>query len=148
MFCGNFSRSMDKKKVTVLAGYREKLEKRVVIGGFYPEGCLFLCSPEEWEKAKERLGKLSLGADTRRDIRMMLSSAVEIEMDEDGGIKIPDNLMKYADLQGEAVLAGCGEYIEIWDKDRWGVECKKMEAEVETVYESFKGNGLKPGKEV
>ena len=42
-----------------------------------------------------------------------------VQIKSPGKILISGGLKKYAGLKNEVVLAGCNNYIEIWDKEKW-----------------------------
>ncbi len=49
----------------------------------------------------------------------MQGSAVEVEIDNQDRITIPQNLRLYAELEKEILFVGQGEYIEIWAKSKF-----------------------------
>jgi len=51
--------------------------------------------------------------------RMIIGTATELDMDETGGIHIPQNLREFADLNDEVILVGQGDYFEVWSPDLW-----------------------------
>lgn len=59
---------------------------------------------------------------------------IEVEIDE-GEISIPENLRKQAGLEREVIIAGCGRYVEIWDKKRWEIECERIATMMRAFYE-------------
>ena len=50
-------------------------------------------------------------------MRMFFSGAVEVELDKQGRINIPQNLRKYANLSKECTVIGVSNRIEIWDRE-------------------------------
>jgi MraZ protein len=48
--------------------------------------------------------------------RVIVSSAVECDLDKLGRLLIPATLRKHAGLKREALFAGMGKHIELWDK--------------------------------
>ena len=72
-----------------------------------------------------------------------------MEMDKQYRILIPRHLLEWAELKGEAVLAGAGEYFELWEPGRYDSYVKDAQqthdedlAELERV-----GWGLEPEKD-
>ena len=55
--------------------------------------------------------------DARKFMRMFFSGAVEVELDKQGRINIPQNLRKYANLSKECTVIGVSNRIEIWDRE-------------------------------
>jgi MraZ protein len=51
--------------------------------------------------------------------RMILSNAYSVELDKVGRILIPQNLRQFVGFNGEAIVAGQGEYFELWTPSEW-----------------------------
>lgn len=79
--------------------------------------CLWLFSPEEWEKVRESIeGKASLFKQNSRLVsRVLCAPAVEVEFDKSGRLLVPPSLREYAGLSKDCVILGLGNYIELWD---------------------------------
>jgi len=76
----------------------------------------------------EKIGNLPLGkADARGFSRLMLSGAMEVEIDTLGRILVPDYLKEYAGLEKKVVIAGLYNHIEVWGEERWGDYKSKAE---------------------
>ena len=122
-FLGIYQYSIDaKNRLAVPAKFRQSLGKEnglVLAQGL--EGCLNLYTAQSWQKLNERLETVPLKnkMDQRAFKRMLFASACEIEFDEEGRVLIPQNLVEYANLTGDAVIIGMGEKIEIWAKALW-----------------------------
>ncbi len=101
------------------AKFREILgEQFVVTRGF--DGCLFVFSEEGWEKFEEKLQALPMDKPEARMLsRFFLAGAIDAEVDKQGRILIPSNLLAHSKIEKEAVVAGVGNRVEIWSKDEW-----------------------------
>jgi MraZ protein len=55
----------------------------------------------------------------RQLARLLLGSAVELELGEDGNVQLPENLKTFAGLDGQGILLGQGEFAEIWAPAAW-----------------------------
>ena len=101
------------------AKFREILgEQFVVTRGF--DGCLFVFSEEGWEKFEEKLQALPMDKPEARMLsRFFLAGAIDAEVDKQGRILIPSNLLANSKIEKEAVVAGVGNRVEIWSKDEW-----------------------------
>jgi MraZ protein len=51
--------------------------------------------------------------------RIILGNAQQIVPDGAGRMLISPNLREYADLKGEVVFVGQGDYFEIWSPELW-----------------------------
>jgi len=99
--------------------------------GFDP--CLAGFRNEDWEKSAYELMGISVLEMKKVEIkRHLFSSAAVLEIDEQGRIVIPKNLLIYADLfnQSEAVFIGVGTYFEIWSLSRWEKYKKEIEKNI------------------
>lgn len=120
MFKGEYRHNIDMKgRLTVPVKMRETLgEAFVVTKGL--DGCLFVFDTDGWDAFEEKLLALPLNnPDARALSRFFLAGAVDAEIDKQGRILIPANLLTYADIKKEAVVAGVGNRAEIWSEARW-----------------------------
>lgn len=51
--------------------------------------------------------------------RMILGSATRLDLDKNGCIIIPQELIEFANIQDETLLVGQGDYFEIWSPLFW-----------------------------
>jgi len=129
MLIGEYSHSLDTKgRLAIPARFRKKL----AIGAVVTRGldnCLFLYTKEEWAKLAEKLASLPISqAKSRAFSRLMLAGAMDVKIDKQGRILIPDYFRHYAQLNREAVIAGLYNRLEIWDAEIW----KKYKAATES----------------
>jgi MraZ protein len=120
MFIGEYSHSIDeKKRLAVPSKFRGELKKTVVVTRGLDK-CLFIYPMKAWEELAGKLGNLPVGeAGTRSFTRLMLAGAVDVPVDKQGRILIPDYLKDYADLKRNVVIAGLYNRLEIWDEKKW-----------------------------
>jgi len=82
--------------------------------------CLAGYDKDEWEqKAKELLDISILEEEEIEKRRFVFSSAVYLEIDNQGRFVIPKNLLEYSSLENKAVIIGVGDHFEIWNPDSW-----------------------------
>ena len=119
-FKGEYSHSIDAKgRLIMPAKFRELLgEQFVVTKGF--DGCLFVFSQEGWDAFEEKLQALPMDKPEARMLgRFFIAGAIDAEVDKQGRINIPANLLQHAGIEKEAVIAGVGNRAEIWSKAEW-----------------------------
>ena len=119
-FKGEYSHSIDAKgRLIIPTKFRDLLgEQFVVTKGF--DGCLFVFAAEGWEKFEEKLQSLPMDKPEARMLtRFFLAGAIDAEIDKQGRILIPSNLLEHAKIEKEAVIAGVGNRAEIWSKAEW-----------------------------
>jgi MraZ protein len=121
MFLGQFQHNLDDKgRLMIPARFRELLEG----GAFITQGfdkCLMVLTEAYFKQVYERIEAMNLADPTARLLRrLILSNAYPIEVDKVGRILVPQNLRAFLGVpSGELVVAGQGEYFEVWTPATW-----------------------------
>jgi MraZ protein len=138
MLIGEYTHTLDdKKRLSLPAKFRKELGKQVVITRGL-DNCLFVYSPEAWQRISQKLADLPIGqADTRGITRFMLSGAVDSDVDSAGRILIPDYLKEFAGLESKVVLAGINDRVEIWNEEAWQEYKKRIEKQADALAEKL-----------
>lgn len=138
MFIGEYSHSIDpKKRLAIPSKFRTDLKNKIVITRGLDK-CLFIYPMKVWEELASKLGNLPVGeSSTRSFIRMMLAGAVDVEVDGQGRILIPDFLKDYAGLSKNVVIAGLYNRLEIWDEKKWEDYKKNAEKNTDEIAEQL-----------
>jgi MraZ protein len=131
MFRGRSVHAIDAKgRVSIPAGYRVQLQGQ----GEQPpiltnrEACLGLYPWEAWHAVEQHLMSLSpLDPNAERLTRFMVSGATPCTIDKQGRILVPPALREYAGLAREVMVAGVGQWIELWDKARFDKDLKQTQ---------------------
>ena len=120
MFVGEYSHSIDQKgRIIIPSRFREQLGDEIIVTAGL-DGCLFAYAEEEWSAFEEKLYALPISNPSARKFsRFFLASAGRCEIDKMGRILLPQKLRDMAGLSKDVILAGVGNRIEIWDKDKW-----------------------------
>ncbi|MBI4093092.1 MAG: division/cell wall cluster transcriptional repressor MraZ [Candidatus Kerfeldbacteria bacterium] len=120
MFIGEYHHAIDEKgRLAVPVKFRQEIGRKVVVTRGL-DNCLFVYTQKEWGTLAERLSKLPVAkANTRAFARLMLAGAMELEVDRQGRVILPDYLRKYAGLKKKVVLAGLLNRLELWDSAAW-----------------------------
>jgi len=131
MFIGEYIYTIDqKKRISIPAKFRKALGKKAVIT-MGLDSCLVVYPAQEWQKLARKLENLPNGqVDARGFARIMLSGAVDVELDKLGRILIPDYLKKYAILNRNVAVLGLSNRIEIWDEIKWQEYRTRTEKEI------------------
>lgn len=131
MFIGEYTANIDDKgRVAIPAKFRSGLNGSCVVTRGL-DNSLFIYPIAEWQKLAEKLGALPISnASSRAFARLMLAGAMDLEIDKQGRITIPDYLRQFATVTKQVVVAGLMNRIELWNKDTW--EKYKTEAEKES----------------
>ncbi|MEM9068314.1 MAG: division/cell wall cluster transcriptional repressor MraZ [Myxococcota bacterium] len=124
MFRGRYEHAIDKKGRTSLpARFREVLasqgESRLVITSAL-DPCLVCYPMKEWLAFEERLAALpQFDPSVAMLRRIVVSGAVECDLDKMGRVLVPPSLRKHAMLDRQALWAGMGKHIELWSQGRF-----------------------------
>lgn len=120
MFIGEYQHTIDLKgRLAVPAKFKVKLVKGAVVTRGL-DSCLFLYPLDEWKTLADRLSKLPISkANTRAFARLMLAGAMDVSLDKQGRIILPDYLRKYAGIAKKVIIAGLYNRLEIWDEAKW-----------------------------
>jgi MraZ protein len=152
MFLGQFQHSLDEKgRLMIPARYRELL----AAGAFVTQGfdkCLMVMTDLYFGQVYDRINAMNLADPTARLLRrLILSNAYPIEVDKVGRILVPPNpievdkvgrilvppnLRHAIELDGEAIVAGQGEYFEVWNPSEWNAQINQLQ-DVETNNQRF-----------
>ncbi len=121
---GTYERTMDDKLRLAIPrplrdGFREPESEDFFLAPGN-EGCLSLYSPKGFEAFTAKMASVSTGrVQVRNFLRLYYSQAESVQVDKQSRIRIPERLVKMADLKHNVVLIGVHDHVEIWDKDRW-----------------------------
>jgi MraZ protein len=108
----------DKGRVSVPAQFRRQLTGENLYINVGLDGCLVLYPPEKWEKVKSELSRLSRSSSGQRYfLRMSARHLKPVNVDSQGRISIPSELIAIAGIGAEVVFLGQFDAIEIWSPD-------------------------------
>ncbi|OGY97770.1 MAG: cell division/cell wall cluster transcriptional repressor MraZ [Candidatus Liptonbacteria bacterium RIFCSPLOWO2_01_FULL_56_20] len=143
MLLGEYQHNLDiKGRMAIPAKFREKLATGAIITRGL-DNCLFLFAKNEWEALAQKLVALPLAqANSRAFVRLMLAGAMDVELDTQGRILVPDYLRKYAGLKKQAIVAGLYNRIEVWDRETWERYKQKTESASEEIAEKLGELGI------
>ena len=143
MFIGEYHHTIDEKgRVAVPVKFRKELANGAVVTKGL-DACLFLYPMKEWETQAVRIAGLPITrADNRAFNRHMLSGAMDMEMDKQGRVVIPDYLRKFGGINKKVVITGLYNRIEIWDAEKWEQYKQTTEAESNAIAERMGELGI------
>lgn len=142
MFIGEYHHSVDDKgRVAIPMKFREDLSQGAVVSKGLDK-CLFLFTAEEWQKWAKKIALSPTQADSRAFSRLMLSGAMDLEIDKQGRVVLPDYLRKYANLKKSVVIAGLYSRLEIWDEGGWEQYKQNTEKESNEIAERLAQLGI------
>ena len=119
-FVGRYEHSLDTKgRVILPAKFRDAFER----GGYLSEnreGCLALWTPGEFERQMASMQeRAAAGRADRNRARLWAATSHEVEIDRQGRMPIPTHLRDFALLQGEVLVHGAIDRVELWNPGVW-----------------------------
>lgn len=143
MFIGEYTHNLDEKgRIAVPKKFREVFKNGAVATRGL-DNCLFLYTNKEWKKLAERLAELPFSqANSRAFARLMLAGAMDINLDTQGRIILPEYLRNFANFKKEIIIAGLYNRLELWDKEKWIEYTKKTEKESGEIAEKMADLGI------
>ncbi len=128
----------DKGRVSVPAQFRKQLPNEGLYLGKGLEGCLILYPPEKWEKVREGLMGLSRNNRRNREIIRELSQYIKpVNIDAQGRITIPSDLLEVAGIGHDVVFLGFLDSIELWAGDQYADRVGNRESSLEEAVEDI-----------
>jgi MraZ protein len=119
-FFGRYEHTLDGKGRVILPA---KFRAPFVVGGYltqHLDGCLALWTPTEFEiQGQQMQERAAQGRRERNLARMWASASQEVDIDRQGRMAIPSLLRQYAGLQGDVLVLGANDRVELWDPSRW-----------------------------
>ncbi len=137
MFLGQYQHSLDTKgRIIVPARFRDELAE----GGFVTRGfdrCLMVMTSNYFELVYQRINAMNLADPATRELRrLFFANAYSITPDKVGRINLAPNLREFAKIEADTIVAGQGEYFEIWLPELWEAQMTSLENE-EANFEKF-----------
>lgn len=130
MFLGEYTHTIDDKgRITIPAKFRGLLATGLVVTRGFDQN-LMLFPLDGWQELAQRIAERPLADESVRAFRRrVFSGAVDLTPDRQGRILLPQYLRDFAAIDGEVVIAGMFNYLEIWGVEAW-----------QTVRESIENN--------
>lgn len=128
MFIGEYHHSIDdKSRVAVPVKFREELKRGAVVTKGL-DSCLVVYPQEQWKALADKLSSLPISqSNSRAFSRFLLSGAMDIELDKQGRMLLPDYLRQYAKMGRKVIIVGLHTRLEIWDEKQWEAYRAKTE---------------------
>jgi MraZ protein len=119
-FFGRYEHSLDEKgRVILPSKFRGPFEH----GGYltqYQDGCLSLWTPDEFESQMEVMQERASASRGDRNLaRLWASTSHEVEVDRQGRMAIPSHLREFAGLDGDVLVHGAIDRVELWNPASW-----------------------------
>ena len=137
MFLGQYQHTLDEKgRLTIPARFRELLDG----GAYVTQGldqCLVVMTSTSFAATMSDLSAMNMADPNARLLRrVILANAYPIEVDKSGRMLIPQQLREFAGLKAEAIVAGQGDYFEVWSPATWNDQMKQIQ-DTQANYQRF-----------
>ena len=138
MFIGEYHHSIDDKgRVAIPAKFRDELKSGAVVTKGL-DNCLFLYPKEEFEEEAKKYARLPKSqAKARAYARHMLAGAMDVSLDSQGRIMLPEYLRNFSSMKKKLVVAGLYDRLELWDEDKWNNYKEESEKESNSIAEGL-----------
>ncbi len=120
MFIGQHSCQIkDSQRFQLPSVFLKELGGEVVITQGFDRNLLAL-PVETFKSLSKIVSSLNIADPLARGLqRMLLGSAVYIQLGQDGTVNLPSTLSEFAKLASEAVVVGQGNFFEVWSTTLW-----------------------------
>jgi len=130
MFIGEYNHTIDEKgRLAIPNKFRIDFKNGAVVTRGL-DNCLFLFTKTSWQELANKLSNLPISqSKSRAFARLMLAGAMDVKLDKQGRIILPDYLRKYGSLKKKSIVAGVFNRLEIWDEKNWDTYKQSVEKE-------------------
>jgi MraZ protein len=125
LFLSTFINKIDAKgRISVPAQFRSSLVNKdfsgVVVYESFVNDCIEGCDIERIKKISESIDSLDPFSQDRDALATaLLGGSIQLAIDSDGRVILPESLLKKARIKGTAIFIGKGATFEIWQPDRF-----------------------------
>lgn len=143
MFIGEYNHNIDDKgRLAVPKKFQEDLKAGLVVTKGL-DNCLWVYTYESWKELATKLSKLPISSTNNRAFsRLMLAGAMDVSLDKQGRVVLPDYLRDYAKLGKKVIVTGLYDRLEIWDEVAWKSYKERTEAESGEIAEQLADLGV------
>lgn len=147
-FSGKYYYTADPKgRIIIPSPFREIISThystKLFITNDLFDRCLQLYPHEEWAKIEDKVRTLpKTDQHVKFFLRRVVASAQEVELDKQGRILIPAAHREDAALNGDIVIVGQIDRIELWDRKEWDAVSDPSTIDRTSVAEKLASYGL------
>ena len=128
-FRGHYEHSLDAKhRLSIPAKFRAAFSSGVVLAK-ESDACISVWTAPTHESTVSRAlaGKNPLGREYKQLQRYFQGNAFDVELDSSGRVTLPPPLLAHAGIEKDVVVAGVGDNLEVWSRERWEDEQRALE---------------------
>lgn len=144
LLTGTFKRSIDdKQRIAIPKRLRSALVPADCKGLYIApgtDGSLAIYSEASFAGLASQLADNPPTAqDVRAFSRLFFARAQYAEVDNQGRVRVPPELATFAALQGEVVMIGVGDHLEVWNADQWQAYLGERQSQYDEIAEKAFG---------
>jgi MraZ protein len=145
VFTGTYEHSIDAKhRLAIPSDIRAQIQHEAGQPAASPEGaelpgagvvhlyvtlgegnCLAIYTEQGFDQRARELDQSELDADRILEYeRVMFSLSRRVELDQQGRVRLPENLLAMTGLKGDVVLLGVKDHLEIRDRGAWNTHVR------------------------
>lgn len=118
MFVGEYYHQIDEKnRLRIPSKIRKSLGECTIVKG--SEGCLYILPASEVSKIMDKIDNIPMYSPAQKSLRMIFSSAFNVEEDSQGRFLLPASLKAFASITKDVVFIGVGNRCELWAQEKW-----------------------------
>jgi MraZ protein len=154
VFLSSYLNKVDKKgRVSVPAQFRTVLAEQslkgsatgLVVFRSLKFSALEACSPEHMEKLAADLEQMDISPDERELYEMTIfGDSVQLQIDGDGRVLLPQNLLEYARITEQASFVGVRKTFQIWEPSAY--EARVEEARAQSLASGISLSSIAPAR--
>jgi MraZ protein len=139
LLTGAYQRTLDDKlRLALPKSLREVLKNEtqlVLTPG--TDGSLSLFPGSAFSALAAKLASRSpTGQEVRAFSRLLYAQSHSVEFDSQGRIRLPVELARLANLEGDVVLLGVGDRVEFWNRSRWEAYLAELQPQYDQLAEA------------
>jgi len=147
-FKGKYYYTVDPKGRIIMPSPLRKIifdhyNTKLIVANALFDRCLYIYPQEEWNVLEEKVRSLPrMDPDVKLFKRNVIASATECDLDRQGRILVPAALREDADINGDIVIVGQLEKIELWNRKAWDAVTDLSGVDQRAVEGKLAGYGL------
>ncbi|HWH43508.1 MAG TPA: division/cell wall cluster transcriptional repressor MraZ [Thermoleophilaceae bacterium] len=138
-FRGNFDYSLDaKNRLAIPPKFRAAFSDGLVLMNWL-DPCIAVFTPEGFETFTTSFleGLHPLSPERRELSRRLVGGSFDRELDSAGRVTLAGSLLEHSGISKDVVVVGNVDYLEIWDRERWGAAQPELDTKVARIAESL-----------
>lgn len=142
VFKGEYEHTIDPKgRMFLPAKYRDAMGDSIVLIKWPYRRCLYAMSQEEFSRFSSSLDNVPLTDEAGQDVmRKIYSKSLDVEMDAQKRILIPQGFRVFAGLEKDVIVAGVRDHLEIWNRQSY-YEADGSDDDLRSAMNSLRGRG-------